>query len=76
MYHLLDLPFLANKHFPHNCNTRRVLEMEHALRHEASSLFLLKLLKPPPSAEAVHRSSTSSVVSSASSASSASNASN
>ena len=48
MYYLLDLPFLANKHFPHNCNTRRVLEMEHALRREASSLFLLKLLKPPP----------------------------
>lgn len=48
MYYLLDLPFLANKHFPHNCNTRRVLEMEYALRREASSLFLLKLLKPPP----------------------------
>ena len=48
MYYLLDLPFLANKHFPHNCNTRRVLEMEHALRREAFSLFLLKLLKPPP----------------------------
>ena len=48
MYYLLDLPFLANKHFPHNCNTRRVLEMEHALRREASSLFLLKWLKPPP----------------------------